>query len=251
MASLDPAEQPTQKFLFYWLFDRVRGWKQIASKIDLIQDSREGSSKRTFDYLWHVINEQLSNHYEHENYDSLAGALSSKSVGGAAAPASGTKGHTQKDSDADKTRGARSESVQAAAIAAKKGNPKCKKKGSGKSHGKGQGPNAKEPNTPRAKQQKDHTPTDTKTIACKFELLGTCTHGDSCRYSHDKRVLDAERQRRGITAPVVPAHAAVSPSSHTRNSHAKTRASSKSGSGVNASIATALAGASVVDAAVS
>ena len=76
-------------------------------KIDLIQDSREGSSRRTFDYLWRVLNEQLAKHYENENYDSLAGALSSKSVGGAAAPASGAKGRKRKDDDADNTRSVR------------------------------------------------------------------------------------------------------------------------------------------------
>ena len=68
-----------------------------------------------------MINEQLANHYENENDYSLAGVLSSKSVGGAAAPACGAKSHKRKDSDADKTRGARSERVQAAAMPTKKG----------------------------------------------------------------------------------------------------------------------------------
>ena len=58
LCNLDTSELDKQ-LMFQWLYEKFRRWSAIASKLERIRDSREGSSKRTWAYLWGAINSHL------------------------------------------------------------------------------------------------------------------------------------------------------------------------------------------------
>jgi len=87
MANIAPNEVQDKKLLFQWLFEKFRGWRDISAKIEKIKESSEHSSKRSWAYLWTVINNQLTYHHEDENYQSIAQGISGQVIGGQSPPA--------------------------------------------------------------------------------------------------------------------------------------------------------------------
>ena len=57
--------------LWQWLWDQVKGWKDIATKVELIRDAKIGSRKKTFEYLWSAMDHHVTHCYEDANYMSL------------------------------------------------------------------------------------------------------------------------------------------------------------------------------------
>jgi len=86
MANISPSEVQDKKLLFQLLFEKFRGWREISTKIEKIKESPENSSKRSWPYLWTVINNQLTYHHEDENYQSIAQGLSGQVIGGQSPP---------------------------------------------------------------------------------------------------------------------------------------------------------------------
>ena len=85
LAGLTVSELQDRDLLFQWLFHKFRNWKAIERKIEIIKDARVGSSKKTWTYLWAVINTYISNHDEDNNCANLESALAGKTIGAAAA----------------------------------------------------------------------------------------------------------------------------------------------------------------------
>jgi len=193
LAGLNVSELQDHNLLFEWLFNKFRNWKAIEDKIEIIKSAREGSSRRTWNYLWAAINTHIANRDEDDNCAQLEQALSTKTVGAAAAT---------------------------------KTNGKAKGKGKGKGKSKARLPQGtttieldeeKEEALPGAgalaqlqfghlaesqKQKtlralatmhRDRTPQQKKMLLCNKFRDGKCQHADpkDCEYSHNKTLLDA------------------------------------------------------------
>ena len=85
LASIPVNEIQDRKLLQQWLFERVKNWNAIAYDIQRIRKSKETSRKRTWEYLWGIVNDYISRAHEDENYTNLAAGLANGQVGGAVA----------------------------------------------------------------------------------------------------------------------------------------------------------------------
>ena len=75
LSALRSDEIKDHDFLYSWLWDRVRQWPAIQGKIERIRESRIGSRRRTFNYLWSVIVSHLAHRHEDENYRDLQSSI--------------------------------------------------------------------------------------------------------------------------------------------------------------------------------
>ena len=61
---------------------RFKGWEKIKFKVDQIKESPANSTKRTWNYLWHVINNYLQFKYEDTNELQLQDVLTGSKASG-------------------------------------------------------------------------------------------------------------------------------------------------------------------------
>ena len=76
-------ELKDKQLMYQWLYEKFRRYNAIQAKLDRIRYSREGSRKRTWNYLWGAITSYLDNHFENDNYDNLAAGLHAARISGA------------------------------------------------------------------------------------------------------------------------------------------------------------------------
>ena len=79
------ADLPDRRMLFSWLFDQLRTVPCLARKVERIRESREGSRKRSWEYLWGSLVSHIADRHADENITSFTRGLSSQKVPGAAA----------------------------------------------------------------------------------------------------------------------------------------------------------------------
>ena len=213
LANVNVGELKDHDLLFRWLFEKFRAWKAIERKIETIKESREGSSKRTWNYLWAAIDTHLTNHNEDDNCRNLESALAGKTVNAAAAT-KGNKKEKKKEKAAAKAADEEKKLVDAAAAKAK-GKGKSKSKGKGKDTGKGKGKGQKESGagstfqqvdlgfdhqqriaTAKALPHKARTLQQRKMLLCSRYRDGKCPHanGKDCDYSHNQALLQEYRR---------------------------------------------------------
>ena len=100
LAHITPQElSGSGALMFQWLFRRFHNWRPIEQTVEKIRASREGSSKRTWRYLWRAIYLKVAYHTENENLDGLAKATVDGKVPGAV---SGVLKDGRKDKNKDK-----------------------------------------------------------------------------------------------------------------------------------------------------
>ena len=84
-----PDQHLDNKLMFEWLFEKFKQWHPIKSTVEKILNSRVDSAKgqryRSFDFLWSVIEHQLTIAHENANQASLQAGLLGGVVGGAPA----------------------------------------------------------------------------------------------------------------------------------------------------------------------
>ena len=149
-----------KKLLFQWLYERVKNWNAISSKIERLKDSSANSRKRSWEWLWAVINNHLARVDEDANYSNLAAGLAQGQVSGAPATAQAEQRKIAKAArkQAKAAAAAANANVQqaAAAAAAKgKGGGKGKSKGKG---GKGDAGKGQKPYAEMTLQEKKKQP---------------------------------------------------------------------------------------------
>ena len=191
--------------MFTWLWEQFRGWKEISGKIEKINESKEGSHRRDFSYLWRIINNKMITFNTDTNHDVLSKAYTTgKMIGGIVpgSPAKGGGGKSGKDKKDKKNKGDPKGG---------KGDPKGS--GGGKSGGKVDGKGKPQRTINQAKAAStppgQRTMEQQKLIACAYRLTPTgCPYGDKCRYSHkDKDVTPELRARFPNWVPGAAAHA--------------------------------------------
>lgn len=221
LVNLSTEELKDKQLLYQWLYEKFRRYNAIQNKLDKIRESRTGSRKRTWGYLWGAITSYLDNLYEDDNYDNLALGLQHHKIN--AAPAQKTradkrqkateaKTHTDREQTAARSRSdalqqpsqlskraqKKSEKATSAAAAASGATASFGGKGSkGKSAGKGKAES--DPTDPasvaRSKAHDERTTEEKRLIPCRFEALGTCYAGNNCAYSHDKKLIVAVKAK--------------------------------------------------------
>ena len=221
LVNLSTEELKDKQLLYQWLYEKLRRYNAIQNKLDKIRESRTGSRKRTWGYLWGAITSYLDNLYEDDNYDNLALGLQHHKIN--AAPAQKTradkrqkateaKTHTDREQTAARSRSdalqqpsqlskraqKKSEKATSAAAAASGATASFGGKGSkGKSAGKGKAES--DPTDPasvaRSKPHDERTTEEKRLIPCRFEALGTCYAGNNCAYSHDKKLIAAVKAK--------------------------------------------------------
>jgi len=218
LSALDPSEIKDRSMMYEWLWQKFKNWPPISTKAEKIRDSRVTSHKRTWDYLWKAINDKLTNVHEDENFDSIHKGIKDGTLFGAPAPkketpkkdawgpsaenvpgAPGQPGaHKRKWPGAAKTEGKGDHKGKEGKSKGKDGKGKGKDKGKGKSKGdkasKGAGKSGKEQLTLEQKSK----------IACKYHVMGTCTRGDACPWSHNKAICEKAKKSGNYQLPAAP-----------------------------------------------
>ena len=249
LANLRQGEVIDKALMFDWLFEKFKNWNAISSEVKKIRRSRVGSRRRTWAYLWKSIHEYVEHHYEDANQLALANAIA-KTAGVKAVPG---KTKTKKKHKDDQEPGVAN--VPPEPPPSKKGLA-AQPKGKGKAKGKGQPPpkgKAGEP-TPSDREVAQKTEPSKRTaahkkfIGCRFFLLGTCTNGDKCSYSHkDADIQRLSKKQAAAAQKIADANAAGAESQPEAEPKAKGKAkaasSKKKASGsVAAAIAAGLTG---------
>ena len=72
LCSLRVDDIKDKELMYTWLWEKFKNWPPISTKTEQIRDSPVGSKKRSWNYLWTVINNHLTNQYEDINYRDIS-----------------------------------------------------------------------------------------------------------------------------------------------------------------------------------
>ena len=251
-----PNPEEIQHSLAYtWLWRQFRNWPKIARHVEDMEDAPRNDKRRSWVYLWSLINNKVNRLETARNEEQEAAHWQNpfkRSGGnGKAVPGAVSVTHYKQD----QTTGQWTEVPGAPAKPGKKKKGKGKGGGKGKGDdqtGKGKGPKGPKPkSTPKgkgkgkgadgsggggtqtgglsakekaeidrilAKPHPQRTVAERAKVPCRFAVLGSCPNGTACEYNHSKRFINARRAELGITHAMTAAF---------RNSKQSAAASSK------------------------
>ena len=194
-----PEQQwPDADTMFSWVYARLKGCRLLSRTIDRIKDSKPGSKRRTFEYVWNGLEEVLAEVREDRNEQALKESLKeaenkqkqkadAKAAAAKATPAvppgKGNVRPKAKGQGADKAPKAPTKATPGVPDAGGLG--KGKGKGEGKGKGKGKG-GAKAKATPNKPPPPKDAPAESsgQRPPCFFYPKGTCTRGKDCPFEH-------------------------------------------------------------------
>ena len=84
---LKPSDRPAESTLYAWLWHQVKRVPMLNRVTERIRNSRSGSKKRTFDWLWAQIAEELRERRHDSNFDNVSKGLQSSPPNQLALPA--------------------------------------------------------------------------------------------------------------------------------------------------------------------
>jgi len=229
LAAMDAPDAPTERFMFSWLWEKIKKWPKIAHKIEEVRDSHDRSRKRTFQHLWTLINAQVNNHYEDANFDSIAASLA-KPAKLPAAPASVDDKKNKKNKKEKKEKKEKDVSPEVGGMVATGDKGRGKGKKGKQDRVLSKPPEDTDParRAARAVPPRERTSAQKKILPCQFHCRGTCTRGSECEYSHDKSLIKFESKRLGITpGAAAPAASAGEPAAVDPKPKAQAKTKSK------------------------
>ena len=218
---LPEKQWPDSETMFSWVYSRLKGCRMLSRTIDRVKDSKSGSKRRTFEYIWSGLEEVLAEVREDRNEQALRESLHEDSKQKQKADAKGTPAKPTPAAPATKAgpkgngkakgqgngKPPKAPSKAAPVVPdASSGGGEGANKGKGKGKGKGGGKDnkAKPPKPPATKDssgvQSGQRP------ACFFYPKGTCTRGKDCPFEH---VDTPKKAAPSKAAPKVPAGVAM------------------------------------------
>ena len=69
LSALDPSEIKDRSMMYEWLWQKFKRWGPISDEVKKIRRSREGSHRRTWNYLFGAIRRHLD--YVHEDLSTM------------------------------------------------------------------------------------------------------------------------------------------------------------------------------------
>ena len=218
---LPEKQWPDPETMFSWVYSRLKACRLLSRTIDRVKDSKPGSKRRTFEYIWNGLEEVLAEVREDRNEQALKESLKeseTKQKQQAEAKAAAAKASpgapASKASANPKAKGQGKEKPPKAPTKATPGVPEAdaqgggkganKDKGKGKGKGGGKGskasPNKPPPPKDSPAEQSGQRP------ACFFYPKGTCTRGKDCPFEHVEAPKKAAPSK---ATPKVPAGVAL------------------------------------------
>ena len=72
---LSPGDRPAPRTMFEWLWHQVKAVPLLRRITDKVRESGQNSRKRTFDWIWSQIAEELRERRHDANYDNVVRGL--------------------------------------------------------------------------------------------------------------------------------------------------------------------------------
>ena len=72
---LPEKQWPDSETMFSWVYSRLKGCRMLSRTIDRVKDSKSGSKRRTFEYIWSGLEEVLAEVREDRNEQALRESL--------------------------------------------------------------------------------------------------------------------------------------------------------------------------------
>ncbi len=199
LKQLPARERPSETTLRRWLVKNLQQQPLLARTMELYDESRAKSSKRTFHWLWDRLDRVVRRKRQEDNQANVSNAFANSAAPGITQDGKNNKlpggsGLTLTSEQKKAARAAKRKEKKEKKKAEEQqqsGNSRTLPSAPGKTKGKGKGKGKKKNGSDQKKEPTAAEKAQMATIPCRFYAANACNRGAQCYFLHDDNNLSS------------------------------------------------------------